>query len=154
MPQIETNKNDLTLHWLIVGLMVTVLIIYLVFCHLMESELRLNYPAEQRETIRTIFYIIGIIGFPLSNLIRHIQLRLNQTMPGKKSAKNRYLLTIAVSMIIAESIGVLGVVMYMLGDDFNTLYIFSGLSFLAMFLYRPKLEEYQSIVDALRNQNQ
>jgi hypothetical protein len=39
--------------------------------------------------------------------------------------------------------------MFILGDSFNTLYIFSGLAFLGFFLQRPKPEEYQSIVEAL-----
>jgi hypothetical protein len=70
-------------------------------------------------------------------------------MPGNKSAKSRYLLTVIVSLILIESIGVLGFVMFMLGDDYNTLYIFTGLSVLGVYLYRPKYEEYGQVVDAL-----
>jgi hypothetical protein len=85
----------------------------------------------------------------MTNLLRHIQLRLNQTMPGAKSAKSRYLLTVIVSMSLVESIGVFGLVMFLLGDSFNTLYIFIGMSALGMYLYRPKWVEYESIVAAL-----
>jgi len=35
-------------------------------------------PEAQRVLIRTIFYIVAIVTFPLTNLIRYIQLRLNQ----------------------------------------------------------------------------
>lgn len=93
--------------------------------------------------------MLAIIAFPITNLIRHIQLRLNQTMPGKKSAKSRYLLTIFVSMVLIEGVGALGFVMFLLGDDFNTLYIFTGLSALGLYLYRPKAEEYGKIVEKL-----
>lgn len=52
-------------------------------------------------------------------------------------------------MSLAEGIGVLGFVMFMLGDDFNTLYIFTGLSALGLYLYRPKQDEYVRIIEAL-----
>jgi hypothetical protein len=111
-------------------------------------------PEERRVVFRTSFYVIAIIAFPITNLIRHIQLRLNQTMPGNKSAKSRYLLTVIVSMLLVEGVGTLGIVMFMLGDDFNTLYIFLGLSALGVYLYRPKEDEYDRIVDALADRKE
>lgn len=130
-------------------MMFLALIIYVVVCHVFSHDLQATLPEQRREFIRTIFYIIAIIAFPLTNLIRHIQLRLNQTVPGNQSAKSRYLLTIIVSMTLVEAVGVLGFVMFMLGDDFNTLYIFVGLASLGLYLYRPKEEEYFQIVEAL-----
>jgi len=43
--------------------------------------------------------------------------------------------------------------MFMLGDGFNTLYIFTGLSALGLFLYQPKVSEYSEIIDAISAQN-
>ena len=123
--------------------------VYLILCLQFGHELQEPLPEERRGFIRSVFYVIAIITFPITNLIRHIQLRLNQTMPGNKSAKSRYLLTIIVSMMLVEGVGVLGFVMFMLGDDFNTLTIFLGLAALGLYLYRPKVEEYQQIVEAL-----
>jgi nitrate reductase NapE component len=123
----------------------------LIICHQFGHELQEPIPEAQRVFIRTTFYAIAIGIFPITNLIRHIQLRLNQTMPGNKSAKSRYLLTVIVSMALIEGVGVLGFVMFMLGDNFNTLYIFTGLSALGLYLYRPKEGEYLRIVDDLAN---
>lgn len=78
--------------------------------------------------------------------------RLNQTMPGEAPAKSRYLVTVLVSLGLAESLGIYGLILFVMGDDYNTLYIFSLLSLLAMFLYRPRQDEYQSIVAALEQQ--
>lgn len=145
------NKNDLFPHWFVVGVMLFTVVIYVFICHWFGHELQEPLPDDSRVFIRTVFYVIAILTFPITNLIRHIQLRLNQTMPGKKSAKGRYLLTILVSMSLVESIGGLGFVMFILGDDFNTLHIFTGLSVLGFFLYRPKQEEYIQIKEALVN---
>jgi hypothetical protein len=74
-------------------------------------------------------------------------------MPGEKTAAQRYLITVIVSQAMIESVGILGFLMFILGDGFNTLYIFSGLAILGFFLHRPKQTEYESIVEALENQN-
>jgi hypothetical protein len=146
---LKTEQHELSPHWLVVGTMLMTLLAYLFICHQYGHELKEPLPEDRRVFIRTVFYALAIVAFPITNLIRHIQLRLNQTMPGDKSAKSRYLLTVIVSMMLIEGIGVLGFVMFMLGDDFNTLYIFTGLSALGLYLYRPKMAEYDRIVEAL-----
>ncbi|MDD5581215.1 MAG: hypothetical protein PHY16_18350 [Methylobacter sp.] len=149
----EHLKSDLILPWTIAGIMLIILGVYLTVCHVMGNQLQQQLPENQRVLVRTIFYACAIALFPMTNLIRHIQLRLNQTMPGNDSAKKRYLVTIMVSMSLIESVGIMGFVMFILGDDFNTLYIFIGMSVLGLFLYRPKLEEYYEIVEARSKQN-
>jgi len=135
--------------WIVTGLMFFMLLSYIVICHLMADQLQQHWPEDQRVLIRTVLYVTAIVLFPVTNLIRHIQLRLNETMPGDKPAKRRYLLTVIVSMLLIESVGVLGFIMFMLGDGYNTLYILTGLSMLGLFLYRPKPEEYSRVLRAL-----
>jgi hypothetical protein len=155
----EQLKSDLILPWVIVGMMLAMLAAYIIVCQTMDDQLQEHLPEDQRELIRSIFYAVAIATFPVTNLIRHIQLRLNQTMPCSHAAhgavaeaKNRYLVTIIVSMSLIESVGILGFVMFIFGDDFNTLYIFTGLSALGLFLYRPKPDEYFEIIEALAAQ--
>ena len=142
-------KADLVMPWIVTGLMFFMLLSYIVICHLMAEQLQQHWPEDQRVLIRTVLYVTAIVLFPVTNLIRHIQLRLNETMPGDKPAKRRYLLTVIVSMLLIESVGVLGFIMFMLGDGYNTLYILTGLSMLGLFLYRPKPEEYSRVLRAL-----
>ena len=145
----KIEKNGLFPHWFVVGMMLVTLMIYLSVCHQFGHELQVPLPEARRTVIRTVFYALAIVAFPITSLVRHIQLKLNQTMPGNKPAKSRYLLTVIVSMLLVEGVGVLGFVMFMLGDGFNTLYIFTGLSALGLYLYRPKQNEYTQIVEAL-----
>lgn len=150
--QLSQNKllnSDLLLPWLVTGAMLLMVLVYLLICIVMGEQLQQHWPENQRILIRTVFYVCAIIAFPFTNLIRHVQLRLNETMPGDKPAKNRYLLTIIVSMALIESVGVLGFVLFLLGDGYNSLYIFTGLSVLGVYLYRPKLDEYSRIIEAL-----
>ncbi|KAF3982472.1 MAG: hypothetical protein HFP81_05490 [Methylococcales symbiont of Hymedesmia sp. n. MRB-2018] len=152
MTEQKPLKSDLILHWLIVTSMLCLLIVYNVVCHVMVADIQIPLEQQQRVFIRTIFYIIAIILFPLANLIRHIFIRLNETMPGKTTAKYRYLLTLIVSLVSIEIVGLFGFIMFILGDAFNTLYIFSLLALLGVFIHRPKLDEYHQIIEALRLQ--
>ncbi len=150
----ESLKADLKLPWLIVGIMLVMLLTYIVICFIFGTELQEPLPEITRVKIRTALYIIAIVTFPMTNLLRHIQLRLNQTMPlthlaYRIEAKKRYLLTVIVSMTLVESIGAYGFVLFMLGDGKNNLIIFTALSALGLFLYRPKLHEYSQIVESL-----
>ena len=153
----EQLKSDLAIPWAIVGIMLVMLVAYVIVCIFFGDLIQTPLPEAQRVLIRTILYVVAIVTFPMTNLIRHIQVRLNQTMPYSRGtpgieAKNRYLVTVIVSMSLIEAVGVFGFVMFILGDNFNTLYIFSGLSALGLFLYRPKVDEYAKIVEALTAQ--
>lgn len=182
----EQLKSGLILPWVILGSMLVMLAAYIIVCQTMGEQLQQPLPEARRVLIRTVLYVVAIVTFPLTNLIRYIQLRLNQTMPyshaahgnegcmgtgasinkteeleshleqGSKAmpgaiaeARNRYLVTVIVSMTLIESVGVFGFVMFILGDDFNTLYIFTGLSALGLYLYRPKADEYARIIEDL-----
>jgi len=146
------TKSDLTIHWVIAGMMIFMLVSYNIICHFFAVDLQINIAADQREFIRTILYIVAIALFPLSNLLRHILLRLNQTMPGDNPAKNRYLITTIVTLSIIEVIGIFGFGMFLIGDGYNTLYIFTVLGALGIYLHRPREEEYKKIIEALRIQ--
>jgi hypothetical protein len=150
-------KSDLIVPWAIQVIMLTSLAAFLIVCITFGDQIQNPMPEDQRVLIRTILYVVAIVSFPMTNLIRHIQLRLNQTMPNSHSApeveaKKRYLVTVIVSMSLIESVGIFGFFMFISGDNFNTLFIFTGLSALGMFLYRPKLDEYSRIVEALTAQ--
>ncbi len=144
------EKNDLTVHWMITVAMLVLLIIYVIACHAFSNEIQLHLPEQQRVLIRTAFYIIAIILFPITNLLRHILLRLNQTMPGNNPAKKRYFSTITITLAVISIVGIFGIVMFYLGDSYNTLYIFSVLAALGVFLHRPRQEEYQQIIQSLK----
>ena len=150
----EQLKSDLILPWVIQGIMLAMLMAYVIVCIIFGDLIQQLLPEAERVLIRTILYVLAIVTFPMTNLLRYIQLRLNQTMPYSKAApisvaKKRYLVTVIVSLSLIESVGIFGFVMFILGDGFNTLYIFTGLSALGLFLYRPKPDEYKRIIEAL-----
>ncbi len=121
---------------------------YVLFCYYLGEQFRIS--GEEPVLLRSILYFAVIVSFPMINLIRHIMLRLNQTLPGDTSARSRYFVTVLVSLGLAESIGLTGVMLYIMGDNFTTLLIYNGLALLALLLYRPKCQEYSDLVQYLQ----
>jgi hypothetical protein len=149
----QPSKNDLVVHWLFVLAVTLSAAGYVFACQYFGAELQIGVEESSRVLVRTIFYVIAIVLFPLTTLLRHILLRLNQTMPGDTPAAKRYLLTVVVSQSLIEIVAIFGFVMFILGDDYNTLYIFSTMAALGIFLHRPKMVEYLEINKALINKN-
>ncbi|MCQ8179777.1 hypothetical protein NP603_01530 [Methylomonas sp. SURF-1] len=148
-----TPPAALRSHWLVCAAMLLMLIVYNVVCHIWGAELQISVSEERRVLLRSVLYGVAIVLFPLTNLTKHVLLRLNQTMPGPRTAAQRYFTTITVSQALIEWVGLFGPIMIVLGDGFNTLYIFSTMHALGIFLHRPKMAEYHSIVAALPARN-
>ncbi len=122
-------------------------------CHIFSDTIQLGFDEQQRIIIRSVLYVVAIMTFPVMKFVRHVILRLNLKAENNKTAKSRYMQIIIVSMLVAESIGGYGLLMYILGDSYNTLYIFSMLSALAMFIYKPDLQEYKMLVEVLEKKD-
>lgn len=149
------TTNPLISHWFVTSLVMLLLCLSVIMVHFYGAQFRQPIEESQRLFWRTFFYIVVILIFPVTNLIRYIFLRLSQTMPIlnqeniEQIAKKRYLLAVFVSQFVMILIGVLAMVIFYLGDVLNTFHILSGLAILGSFLYRPKNQEYQQIIDAL-----
>ncbi|MDD5228487.1 MAG: hypothetical protein PHD53_06765 [Methylococcales bacterium] len=147
-------KSPIFLPWFITSFVVAMLSLSIAFAHFYHWQ---NLLAEDARLFwRTLFYILSILILPLTNLLRHVFIRLNQTMPLLKNAnlervvKMRYTLTVGVSMLMMLVIGCFGATIFYVGDGFRTLYILTWIAGLGVFLYRPKFNEYQQILDSFR----
>jgi len=145
----QQEQADLLLAGVVRGGSLLFLGVLITLCHVYADAIQIHWAEQDRVIIRTILYSVAMLTFLVMKFVRHVSLQLNMKS-SDKSAKSRYLKTIIVSMVIAETIGLYGVLMFSLGDGFNTLYIFSVLAGLAMFLYRPKVEEYRMILESMR----
>lgn len=152
-------KSPLFLPWFITSFVIGMLSLSIAFAHFENWQ---NPLAEDTRIFwRTAFYLLAILMLPLTNLLRHIFLHLSQTMPLlvnahlESVAKTRYTLTVSVSMLMMLIIGSFGTVIFYMGDGFRTLHILTGIAALGVFLYRPKRDEYQQILDSFtENENE
>ena len=154
----RANENRLLTFWIIWGFIFGSLFIYVFICHLFGDELgrstNLNIPLD---LMRNILYGVAISTLILTRFLRKFMLAGRPGSSGPTSSNppprssqsssiGKYATTMVVSLPLSESIGIYGLVLFFLGESFRTLYIFIGISALAMFLYRPKREELETLV--------
>jgi F0F1-type ATP synthase membrane subunit c/vacuolar-type H+-ATPase subunit K len=158
----RANQNQLSVLWIIWGAMVVTLGIYVLICHLVGDGIRqsvdLDFPLG---LLRNILYGVGIFTLFLAHFLRRFILAPRSDGSGSMSLKppplkdqltviGKYTSAMLLSLALSESIGIYGLVLFFLGDSFQTLYIFIGISALGMFHYRPKQDEIEKLAVAMQ----
>jgi len=157
-----TNEKGLRTLWIIWAAMVGSLLVYVFLCHQFGEEIR---PTGIHDLpvglIRNILSIVTIVTLFLTCFIRKHMLegRLGCSgaglfEPGAASSQPslliHYTTAVIMSLVLSDSIGIYGLVLFFLGDSFRTLHVFIGISALAMYFYRPKREEFETLALAMQ----
>jgi len=163
IPERELNEKSHQILWIIWTAMLGSLFVYIFICHLWEDEIRRasnsNFPLD---LIRNILYGIAIFTLILTRFIRKLILAGQHDGPGPKSLDSsspsnqsaiigKYVTAMLVSLALSEFIGIMGLALFFLGDNFQVLYIFMAISAVAMFFYRPKREELETLALAMQS---
>ena len=106
--------------------------------------------------VRNILFGIGIIALIATHFIRKFILGKPSGGPESVStsppspqdpAKTyaKYTTAMIISLVLCESVGIYGLVLFFLGGSFQTMYTFMIISAAGMFYYRPKREEIKGL---------
>ena len=151
------NEKRLLTFWIIWAGIFGSLFIYVLICHQWGDEIRQTAsPNIPLDLMRNVLYGVAISTLVLTQFVRKFMLAERSGGSGPTSLQpqlnsnqssliSKYATAMVVSLALSESIGIYGFVLFLLGDSFRTLYIFVGISALAMFLYRPKREELETL---------
>ncbi len=151
----EVLAKAMKTNWLIWAAMVSSIGIYILVAHMTAGEIRIGAgAAEVFGLLRTVLLILGIGELVLIPLIRRLVLKgvrppktaaAMGTMGGSHPAVAAYTSALVVSLAIAESVAIYGLVLFFLSSDFNTLYLFAALGAAGMIVNRPKSEELERL---------
>ncbi len=159
-PENGANEKGFLILWIIWAAMFGSLFIYVFICHQWGDQIRrtarANFPLD---LMRKILYGVAIFTIFLTHILRKFMLTERSDGSGPISLKSsllsnrpsfltKYTTAMIVSLVLSESIGIYGFVLFLLGDSFRTLYVFMGISALAMSFYRPKREELETLAIA------
>ena len=158
----ETDKGQIEKSFLILRIiwaaMLLTLVIYLVICYQFGNQIRQPSGSQfPLATLRNILYGVAAVTLLLSHFLRRFMLTGSSGSSRPTSRKfpsqsdispilEKYAIALIVSLALSESIGIYGLVLFLLGDNYQTLYIFIGISAVAMFFYRPKKEELDELI--------
>jgi hypothetical protein len=154
--RVEFEKG-LRILWIIWAAMLGSLFIYVFICHQVGEEIRGNTsPDFPIGLLKNILYGAVIVTLFLTRFLRRFMLtgRFSSTevrlfkpasIFSQPSLLAKYTIAVFVSLALCESIGIYGLVLFFLGENLQTLYIFITISALSMFFYRPKMEEIERV---------
>jgi len=157
------QQGFLTL-WFIWVAMVASLLVYVFICSQFGEEIRRTQGSDLPiNLLRNLFYVVAVITVFVAHFLRKLMLSARFSNSGGKGFETgagsqqsalvaRYTIATIVALALSESIGVFGFVLFLLGDSMQTLYIFVGISAVAMFFYRPKREEYERLANPMPSQ--
>ena len=150
-------ENKLLVMWIIWGAMAVSLVFYIVLCHLVVAEARRPLgPDFPLAILRNILFGIGIASLIAAYFMRKSILGKKAGVSGPNSAIKppspdidticgKYTTAMIIALALCEIVGICGLVLFFLGDSFQTVYAFVIISAAGMFHFRPKREEIEAL---------
>jgi len=156
--------TGIRVNWLIWSSMAVSLLIYIFLCHQLGEGVKAKGEIEVPiDLLRNIFFVVTAAVLITSYYLRRFMLKgrlrtarvstLRELFIQKQPPFVRHYASIVIlSLALSESIGIFGLLLFLLGGGFKTLYIFIVVSALAMVFYRPKREEMEKLAMAYKKQ--
>ncbi len=148
----EELKKGMRTLWIIWAAMLGSLAIYVIVCHVMTDKIKIDMGPDFPFTVfKNILYLIAALELVILHFMRKFMLKVRSSKQIEisasdyKSILSKYTTALMVSLAIADSIGIYGVILFFIGRDFHGLYLFITISAMAMFIYRPKIEEVEKL---------
>lgn len=155
----EDLKKGVRINWIIWSIMFGALAIYLIVCFLKAEGINTKLHSSIAP-IKYILCIISAIGLACIYYVRRIMLKIcpnnNSSMNNGhpsliKTGLNQYTRAQIISLAIAESIGVYGLVYFFLTKDYLFLYILILISAIVMIIYRPKVKDLKQLILTMKH---
>ncbi len=154
----KINKELLTLN-VIWAAMLLSLFIYVFVGLYTKDTLRITMEKNLIDILRNVFYLMAFITLIGTRFIRKLILsgkgiNTNQQsyQSDKPRALARYSSASIVSLAMTESIGIYGLVLFLLGKNEVDLYLFTLIAAATMLIYRPKKDGIVSLTQDLNKQ--
>lgn len=140
--QLNTGWKIILLVW---GSILISLGIYLFVCIMIEKDLQKTVGSDfPLETFKYILLGISFFTLIAVRFLRKFLLRpgsSGRTSPGQHPAVGRYMIATVIISALLESIGIYGLVIFLMVQDHMALYQFLIISAAGMIYHRPRKEE-------------
>ncbi|OPY72250.1 MAG: hypothetical protein A4E63_01284 [Syntrophorhabdus sp. PtaU1.Bin050] len=120
------------------------LVIYLFVGLYVGANVQSSINEDSLDILRVIFYMLSFAILMATRVVRRLILkgkRYYQAATLQTSSLQRYLTAMIVALTMSETMGIFGLVLFLLGKNSIDLYLLVGVSAAAMIMYRPRKEE-------------
>jgi len=155
MKQLDKSWKIILLIW---SAIFSSLGVYLIVCHAFGNQFQSgvgpNFPTA---ILKNIFLVVSIIILFTVRYLRGYLMRPggsplqpSQVPSVQHSAIGKYTLATLITSALLESIGIYGVVLFLLTKDNSLLYLFLIISAAGMIYFRPRKDELSSLMAAMK----
>ena len=146
----ELDKGLLTLKMIWFAMLAS-LAIYLFVGLQVAPTVRISMDPNTLSVLKTILYVVAFVTLFATRYIRKLILSRNgqYTQPAQTSRHpvlQKYSTAMIVALAMSESIGIYGLVLFLLGKNTMDLYLPLLISAAAMLTYRPRREEVINLI--------
>jgi hypothetical protein len=160
--------KGMRVNWLIWAGMLYSLFAYVLVCylltkggqHIVRDE---EWSDSAVQLLRNVLYGVALLELILSSYLKKNFLKVRPLAHKKNIVKQtshlnqppymgQYNVAVIILLVISDSIGIYGLLLFSLRGDFRTLYTFIIISALAVFFYRPKRKEMEKLAMAYKKQ--
>ena len=135
--------------------------IYIVACHMLKGQISgVDELKPYLNMIRTMLMVLAAFTLFITPIIRKLIIKSARDKrvygPGAKAEPHvrdaiaKYMTGLIVSLALIESVAIYGFVLFMMGDDYGTLYGFAIAALIFMGAYFPKLSDLEKIAMELK----
>jgi hypothetical protein len=155
----EAVEKGMKTLWFVWAAITASLLIYFYIIYAFGEEIRPPLGEDlPLELLRNILYGISVIILFLAHFLRKWIIKSTsfsaQLYKDRKEFSNqpaymmKYTAAVVASLAMSESIAIFGLVLFLIGADYQTFYIFLAISALGMFFFRPKRAELEELARA------
>jgi len=151
----EVLAKGMKVLWVIWGAMLASLGIYILVAHMAGDRIKTQeLPPDVFSLLRNVLYVVALIELAIIPFIKKIALKSikvsqnpSQNIPGTSNhpATAKYATVMIISLAIAESIAICGLVLFFLAKDSQSLYMLTAISAMAMIIHRLKMEDLERL---------
>ena len=155
LDQIDKGWTKIMVIWVA---LLSSLVFYLVICKAVENQVVISMDASQLEVIKYALFIMSALTLACAYLLRKILMgKITRPVQGgafqsdTHPAVGKYLMIIIIVMVLSESVGIYGMVLFFISKDAMSLYQRMILSAAAMVVFRPKKEELIEVAEKMNS---
>lgn len=165
----ELKKRMLTLK-IVWGFSMAALALYVVVCHqiaLLDESSDMGFDGTTLLIIKSTLAVVAVWSLVVAYFMRKFMLTAWQKGPKSKfiqrmftpkaklftsssQAAAKYTAAIIYSITLSESVGIFGLLLFLMSGEFLPLYIFVIVSAIALYFFRPRFEELEQLAIDLK----
>ena len=162
--EMQHLQKNWKVNMIIWGAIFASLPVYLIICKLLDKQQLVGQdPDLPMETIAIVLIVASIVTLFVTSLIRKKLIKVENSrvivsdetglsVPWVHQVTARYTAAMVISAALSESIGIYGLVVFLLSQNFVLFYQFLFLSAAGMLYYRPRKEELMDFASNVKKQ--